>query len=1746
MKLRRRLAILLAMMMVFSLIPATAPLKAFAEDEWQYDPAPTCTSPGTGYRFSAVGTVETKTVPALGHSFGEWIVTEPPGCTYDGTRVRTCTRCGEQEWSGIPATGHNFSEWYTTVWPSCTQIGYQERTCSYCGTKETRSTGYGDHNWGSWYVMQDATCYQQGINARTCQNCGETETYYTGYGNHSWGSWYVYREATCTQQGINARECWNCGEMESYYTGYADHSFGAWEVTKEATDFSAGIRSRFCAVCGEEEQESFDPAGTLRKGDQGDAVAAFQQGLNDAGYDCGAADGDFGPNTEKAVIAFEVDHDMEGDGVGWPGVQKAVLHGKFSLPKTDYYLTLGHDEPRVSTVGDNEMDKIAFEVMPGYQGFEDCTDVKITYLEYRGLEDESELLAQGIVPIEGDNTLKAGEEWAITMETYADRPACGMGGVHYFITVTGKVKAEDEVMDLSETIRLDLPLMPLPAPVGMVLPETTPGSSAIILLGSYDEEKEWKENDIVPIELSLINIGQVPVSSLNLDASLRKIGYGNDYWKENVYKDLTDITLNPGEKYTYTYNYVVRDAKPELKDDPFLYFGARAIDVNNLYVYAGYTMKDPLYPSTYGVGTAAIVLNGAVDTEYPYQAGDEIEVELTVINVGDSDLEDICFFVNMLNKNGTQYEFIPSDKDHYYLSTNQEYKTTFKHKLTQEEIDAGELTFEIVADAKIAASKILGGLAGGSALAQYRVKVPFGKQNEPALNLSYFVTQPEVPFKLGQEIPVQLHVEGTEAFQPDFQLIEYPYELCEDDTNDLAGNLPVGSLGAGEPLDFTAVIKVQPEDILNGYVSRFFIVEGEAVSGEIVDSNEVEVYLSDGFPEFEADVKPYLTVTLADATKPFYKPGEPVALNWKLENQGKEDGYFGGVYIITASEEGYTRTELVPGDASTMAGGDVLEGSLLVPAPNTKGGMAYLMFDAMLLTWEPDLEEHYSNVCVVPVPVAGEGSGLFLEMIEKSEPANKMFYVEGEEVEFLVNVYNPQDEDFYNLDLYGAAMDASFLFSGVVPPAGDKPSLTGSVKHFVTLDDCWEGKYEECAAIYYEDKEKTSRWYYSVPQSVVCGFEGDPEIVDPAEVHIYKGLGNAPKNGSFYQEGETIEFVIQVWNSGEVDAVDVYVTDTLNMMEMSDVAYIDELFPMSYREYIFKHVVTKEDVERGYVINTASASWMSKTNIGGWVISEPVVVDTDGNPDPIDIIIGGTAVTFPSNQFRPNPPEETRPDPGERETRPEPPTEDETLETIVDRETDPNPPTETETQPEETLPEPPTETETQPEETLPEPPTETETQPEETLPEPPTETVPETEETLPEPPTVTVPETEVTLPEPPTVTVPETEETLPEPPTQPEETKPEPPTQPEETQPEPPTQPEETKPGDNPPEPPTGKPGPTPVGYPGITEALKGKGEASCYHDLQKQGDATTVYEVHYCRYHDLVRQIIEDALAQAKTPEEELIVWQQARALWQQKLNEMYDELLAEAALEKDEEIRKQKEEIIKKEKEAYYLQLTSYEADLQLLYPEDQLTVAMKVADQIRYRTMDMCYEISNAPKSRVDSILKKDILFLPDQKPGEECGSDTVRLTNGNYQLTEFFDEDHATVRNTVLEMAKMARDYPDLFLANLDGTGIVLPTLKEGEEMPSAITLVWQRSRALWKNKLDVITTKRYLAADKAGREVITASRATFVDYLKAREELLDLLYEDEPDIREEVLSYLTMNRVLRFCESIAEVKKAEEK
>ena len=56
---------------------------------------------------------------------------------------------------------------------------------------------------------------------------------------------------------------------------------------------------------------------TLKRGSKGDAVKIIQEKLIARGYSCGASgvDGDFGSATEKAVKAFQKDHNLKVDGI---------------------------------------------------------------------------------------------------------------------------------------------------------------------------------------------------------------------------------------------------------------------------------------------------------------------------------------------------------------------------------------------------------------------------------------------------------------------------------------------------------------------------------------------------------------------------------------------------------------------------------------------------------------------------------------------------------------------------------------------------------------------------------------------------------------------------------------------------------------------------------------------------------------------------------------------------------------------------------------------------------------------------------------------------------------------------------------------------------------------------------------------------------------------------------------------------------------------------------------------------------------------------------------------------------------------------------------------------------------------------------------------------------------------------------------------------------------------------------------
>src|SRR4029453_14684149 len=62
----------------------------------------------------------------------------------------------------------------------------------------------------------------------------------------------------------------------------------------------------------------------LQSGSEGPAVKALQQRLHELGYQVQEADGQFGPETQHSVVAFQKVNRLGRDGVGGPITRKAL------------------------------------------------------------------------------------------------------------------------------------------------------------------------------------------------------------------------------------------------------------------------------------------------------------------------------------------------------------------------------------------------------------------------------------------------------------------------------------------------------------------------------------------------------------------------------------------------------------------------------------------------------------------------------------------------------------------------------------------------------------------------------------------------------------------------------------------------------------------------------------------------------------------------------------------------------------------------------------------------------------------------------------------------------------------------------------------------------------------------------------------------------------------------------------------------------------------------------------------------------------------------------------------------------------------------------------------------------------------------------------------------------------------------------------------------------------------------------
>lgn len=113
--------------------------------------AATCTE--SGYTGDTVCTVCGETVlygeeiPAMEHSYGEWVVTEEATCQKEGCKERECSVCHNIEYEVIEQLDHHFSFWRVTRLPGWKKDGELTHTCLNCGEQESRTI----KAFGSWF-----------------------------------------------------------------------------------------------------------------------------------------------------------------------------------------------------------------------------------------------------------------------------------------------------------------------------------------------------------------------------------------------------------------------------------------------------------------------------------------------------------------------------------------------------------------------------------------------------------------------------------------------------------------------------------------------------------------------------------------------------------------------------------------------------------------------------------------------------------------------------------------------------------------------------------------------------------------------------------------------------------------------------------------------------------------------------------------------------------------------------------------------------------------------------------------------------------------------------------------------------------------------------------------------------------------------------------------------------------------------------------------------------------------------------------------------------------------------------------------------------------------------------------------------------------------------------------------------------------------------------------------------------------
>lgn len=282
--------------------------------------------------------------------------------------------------------------------------------------------------------------------------------------------------------------------------------------------------------------------------------------------------------------------------------------------------------------------------------------------------------------------------------------------------------------------------------------------------------------------------------------------------------------------------------------------------------------------------------------------------------------------------------------------------------------------------------------------------------------------------------------------------------------------------------------------------------------------------------------------------------------------------------LLTNGDPDYTIAELKPGETWELN---------YLYKVTLEDVQAHKVENAAVVSWgdpafgTPKKEE--SNVVVVPT--INKADVLLMKYVV-STPANDSYYVPGEEVVFAIYVKNNAPTHVFHFTIYDTPiLDGTPVTT--IEDLGPGEDGTYEVHYTVTEDDAYLGYFVNIAWGIGEDEFGTPVYFVSNEVEI-------PVDDDPYEIYwdlaLVKEVISTPKNGEYYEEGETIRYKITATNAG-FGTLMGYVFDPLKAEDFGMIGMFVNLQPDESCEFFFDYVVTHDDVVMGNVSNYAYCYW---------------------------------------------------------------------------------------------------------------------------------------------------------------------------------------------------------------------------------------------------------------------------------------------------------------------------------------------------------------------------------------------------------------------------------------------------------------------------------------------------------------------------------------------------------------------------